>query len=273
MVWISSGELPRRVSQGVYIELAYSYAERGSLFANGALGQRDEEHSAERERFDWVCNWTVSLAYPWISCTRSDALASASPSAPLHIGVTRPSHHDETSMCHKDLGCWMHISIKTWAFQPWNATATPTFLSKHTNPPSSQPAIQNLTYPSNQHTYTHQNHQQPHQQPLFPPHAIPMSKPVPSHKDPAVAETNNLTTSPPPHHRPSVSRTEKSKWERLWPVIACGAGLFSDGYLNNVCNVHTCALLPALDITTSLPLSISIPRRRPRRSLSLSLSP
>jgi hypothetical protein len=27
---------------------------------------------------------------------------------------------------------------------------------------------------------------------------------------------------------------EKSRWERLWPVIACGAGLFSDGYLNNV---------------------------------------
>ena len=34
--------------------------------------------------------------------------------------------------------------------------------------------------------------------------------------------------------RGSVARTEKGKWERLWPVIACGAGLFSDGYLNNV---------------------------------------
>ncbi|KAF1912159.1 major facilitator superfamily domain-containing protein [Ampelomyces quisqualis] len=32
----------------------------------------------------------------------------------------------------------------------------------------------------------------------------------------------------------SVARTEKGKWERLWPVIACGAGLFSDGYLNNI---------------------------------------
>ncbi|KAH8722776.1 major facilitator superfamily domain-containing protein [Phaeosphaeriaceae sp. PMI808] len=32
----------------------------------------------------------------------------------------------------------------------------------------------------------------------------------------------------------SVSGTEKGKWERLWPVIACGAGLFSDGYLNNI---------------------------------------
>ncbi|KAI8931717.1 hypothetical protein NX059_011361 [Plenodomus lindquistii] len=34
--------------------------------------------------------------------------------------------------------------------------------------------------------------------------------------------------------RGSVARTEKGKWERLWPVIACGAGLFSDGYLNNI---------------------------------------
>jgi hypothetical protein len=25
---------------------------------------------------------------------------------------------------------------------------------------------------------------------------------------------------------------EKTRWERSWPVIACGAGLFSDGYLN-----------------------------------------
>ncbi|KAH3981308.1 hypothetical protein HBH52_084150 [Parastagonospora nodorum] len=34
--------------------------------------------------------------------------------------------------------------------------------------------------------------------------------------------------------RISVARTEKGRWERLWPVIACGAGLFSDGYLNNI---------------------------------------
>ncbi|KAI5818936.1 major facilitator superfamily domain-containing protein [Pyronema omphalodes] len=26
----------------------------------------------------------------------------------------------------------------------------------------------------------------------------------------------------------------KSKWERVWPVFACGAGLYSDGYLNAV---------------------------------------
>jgi hypothetical protein len=32
----------------------------------------------------------------------------------------------------------------------------------------------------------------------------------------------------------SYVATEKTQWERLWPVIACGAGLFSDGYLNGV---------------------------------------
>ncbi|KAG9199898.1 hypothetical protein G6514_007798 [Epicoccum nigrum] len=34
--------------------------------------------------------------------------------------------------------------------------------------------------------------------------------------------------------RGTVADVEKGKWERLWPVIACGAGLFSDGYLNNI---------------------------------------
>lgn len=27
---------------------------------------------------------------------------------------------------------------------------------------------------------------------------------------------------------------QKGRWERSWPTIACGAGLFSDGYLNGV---------------------------------------
>ncbi|KAL1960327.1 hypothetical protein VTO42DRAFT_8287 [Malbranchea cinnamomea] len=31
-----------------------------------------------------------------------------------------------------------------------------------------------------------------------------------------------------------LESTGKSRWERSWPVIACGAGLFSDGYLNNI---------------------------------------
>jgi len=42
--------------------------------------------------------------------------------------------------------------------------------------------------------------------------------------------------------RGSVANTNKSKWDRLWPVIACGAGLFSDGYLNGVRNVSCKAI-------------------------------
>lgn len=30
-----------------------------------------------------------------------------------------------------------------------------------------------------------------------------------------------------------LDQLEKSRWERLWPSFACGAGLFSDGYLNS----------------------------------------
>ena len=33
---------------------------------------------------------------------------------------------------------------------------------------------------------------------------------------------------------PPLENPEKSRWERSWPVIACGAGLFSDGYLQSV---------------------------------------
>lgn len=30
---------------------------------------------------------------------------------------------------------------------------------------------------------------------------------------------------------PPLENPEKSRWERSWPTIACGAGLLSDGYL------------------------------------------
>ena len=33
---------------------------------------------------------------------------------------------------------------------------------------------------------------------------------------------------------PPLENVEKSRWERSWPTIACGAGLFSDGYLQSV---------------------------------------
>lgn len=36
----------------------------------------------------------------------------------------------------------------------------------------------------------------------------------------------------------------KNRWQRLWPVMACGAGLFSDGYINNVSD-STVSIKPA----------------------------
>jgi hypothetical protein len=35
-------------------------------------------------------------------------------------------------------------------------------------------------------------------------------------------------------HEDPLAAIPKGHWERLWPVLACGSGLFSDGYINNV---------------------------------------
>ncbi|TAQ83033.1 hypothetical protein B7494_g8643 [Chlorociboria aeruginascens] len=35
------------------------------------------------------------------------------------------------------------------------------------------------------------------------------------------------------HHVP-LPLIPKTRWERIWPAMACGSGLFSDGYINNV---------------------------------------
>ncbi|KAF2804668.1 MFS general substrate transporter [Mytilinidion resinicola] len=45
-------------------------------------------------------------------------------------------------------------------------------------------------------------------------------------------DESDRSLSPP--RRGSLTQTDKGTWDRLWPVIACGAGLFSDGYLNGV---------------------------------------
>lgn len=47
-------------------------------------------------------------------------------------------------------------------------------------------------------------------------------------------QQNQTVESGPVDVAPLVDPT-KSRWERSWPTIACGAGLFSDGYLNGVC--------------------------------------
>ncbi|MCJ1411383.1 hypothetical protein MMC19_005472 [Ptychographa xylographoides] len=53
------------------------------------------------------------------------------------------------------------------------------------------------------------------------------------------AEKTARDESPPQDRRESMAATAletlpKGRWERSWPTIACGAGLFSDGYLNGV---------------------------------------
>lgn len=40
-----------------------------------------------------------------------------------------------------------------------------------------------------------------------------------------------------PTDLPPLEELHKGRWERSWPTIACGAGLFSDGYLNGVCEM------------------------------------
>lgn len=37
---------------------------------------------------------------------------------------------------------------------------------------------------------------------------------------------------PSMENRVPLDAIPKGRWERSWPTIACGAGLFSDGYLN-----------------------------------------
>lgn len=45
--------------------------------------------------------------------------------------------------------------------------------------------------------------------------------------DDSSPERNEVTI-----HGAPLEDHRKSRWERSWPTIACGAGLFSDGYLN-----------------------------------------
>lgn len=46
---------------------------------------------------------------------------------------------------------------------------------------------------------------------------------------------NSVTNADEPLEVVPLENIHKSRWERSWPTIACGAGLFSDGYLNGVC--------------------------------------
>lgn len=50
----------------------------------------------------------------------------------------------------------------------------------------------------------------------------------------SIDEANFPENRRPSVHEAALDATPKSRWERTWPVFACGAGLFSDGYLNGV---------------------------------------
>ncbi|PYI17390.1 MFS general substrate transporter [Aspergillus japonicus CBS 114.51] len=55
--------------------------------------------------------------------------------------------------------------------------------------------------------------------------------------DPKEEKQTDLTVSPNTHHSiddDPLAATQKTFWERSWPTFACGAGLWSDGYLQYV---------------------------------------
>lgn len=64
---------------------------------------------------------------------------------------------------------------------------------------------------------------------LFGRGSVPLAPPM--ERQDAVRRAS--TASPPPHAQPDIAQPEKSFWAKRTPVIACGAGLFSDGYLNS----------------------------------------
>lgn len=49
---------------------------------------------------------------------------------------------------------------------------------------------------------------------------------------PVVDDVEASAAQPPLDQRPFM--------EAIWPVLACGAGLFSDGYINNVRLISSC---------------------------------
>lgn len=62
-----------------------------------------------------------------------------------------------------------------------------------------------------------------------------------SQPEPYLAEKGPDPSAEAPVELPPLEQSSKGRWERAWPTIACGAGLFSDGYLNGV-SVLCCQL-------------------------------
>jgi hypothetical protein len=45
-----------------------------------------------------------------------------------------------------------------------------------------------------------------------------------------------------------LATVPKNKWQKIWPVLACGSGLFAEGYVQSVC------FLPNLVLSQKLTL-------------------
>lgn len=47
--------------------------------------------------------------------------------------------------------------------------------------------------------------------------------------------TATSDTSPVPElNEDPLASIPKNKWEKIWPVLACGSGLFAEGYVQSV---------------------------------------
>jgi hypothetical protein len=44
-----------------------------------------------------------------------------------------------------------------------------------------------------------------------------------------------VTDSAPELNEDPLATIPKNKWQKIWPVLACGSGLFAEGYVQSVC--------------------------------------
>ena len=65
------------------------------------------------------------------------------------------------------------------------------------------------------------------------------------HSKPTENDLDSIYAPPPEEQSVALEEplpnavASKSRWERSWPVIAAGCGLFSDGYLNGVSDTYS----------------------------------
>lgn len=74
--------------------------------------------------------------------------------------------------------------------------------------------------------------------------------------------------------RTPLGEIPKGRWDRSWPTIACGAGLFSDGYLNGfIGSVSTMLQLIYGDAYTSSSAKSAVPSIAFAGTVSMPLMP